>query len=54
MLVCIEDFSSACHRHPFSIKMILLAYGSFVILFGELFYSLVLKKKKKENERKRD
>jgi len=38
-------FSNSCDRHPFSIKMIWAAYGSFAILFGELFYRLVLAKK---------
>ncbi|OXA50001.1 elongation of very long chain fatty acids protein 6 [Folsomia candida] len=38
-------FHASCYRHPFSIIMMWIVYGSFVVLFGDLFYRLVIKKK---------
>jgi len=36
-----------CSRHPVSIKVFALVYGSFVILFGRLFYEAFFLGKRK-------
>ncbi|CAL8091674.1 unnamed protein product [Orchesella dallaii] len=42
-----------CPRHPLSIKVFCFVYGSFILMFGKLFYDLVIKSKWKLKDDKR-
>lgn len=37
------DVGHNCVRYPLSIKLFGMVYGSFLILFGKLFYDAVIK-----------
>ncbi|CAL8091666.1 unnamed protein product [Orchesella dallaii] len=41
-----------CSRHPLSIKLFCFVYGTFILLFGKLFYDSVIKKGRKLKEKR--
>jgi elongation of very long chain fatty acids protein 6 len=45
-------FGVPCYRHPFSVKMSFLVYGSFTFLFAKLFYDVVTDNKSKAKKSK--
>ncbi|CAL8091678.1 unnamed protein product [Orchesella dallaii] len=40
-----------CERHPLSIKIFVFVYGTFIFLFGKLFYDSVIKSGRKQKEK---
>ncbi|CAL8091684.1 unnamed protein product [Orchesella dallaii] len=47
-----QQIGNDCIRYPVSIKAFSLVYGSFILLFGKLFYDSVIKSGRRQKEKK--